>query len=277
MYGVVTRNPEELDWEVFDRGFYEVKDVTGRQTDPVPTRTNMISCFGDSARGDEDPSLVPVSRAGERATRDSQYFDWGFICPSRPTYREELIELIEQTVSVNPDVRIDDIGFPRAEYCYCSTCEERFTASQYNDRHRWRASVVTKFVERVRDVVPGHLSTTVYPDPYPGHLEARSGVDVDALASHVDEFVIPIYDMSYSTTYWIEVLATGFRDRLSKPFSVELYAVDLDVDALSRAAEVAGAYADDVFFAYDAATARQAIERLEKAEAANSHEYESAG
>ena len=33
MYGVVTRNEEEVDWPEFDRGFYEVKDVTGRAAD----------------------------------------------------------------------------------------------------------------------------------------------------------------------------------------------------------------------------------------------------
>jgi len=51
MYGVVTRNEEELSWEEFDRGFYEVKDVTGRAAEPVADAVNMISCFGDNAAG----------------------------------------------------------------------------------------------------------------------------------------------------------------------------------------------------------------------------------
>ena len=91
MYGVVTRNPEELEWAEFDTGFYEVKDVTGRATEPVETGVNMISCFGDNATAEQDPSLVPVNEDGERATRERPYFDWDYICPTRDAYREGLL------------------------------------------------------------------------------------------------------------------------------------------------------------------------------------------
>lgn len=262
MFGLVTRNADELTWPEFDRGFYEVKDVTGRRTEPVETGTNMISCFGDTARGKTDPSLVPVSVDGDRATRERPFFDWGFICPSSEDYRAELLDLVETAVARNPDVRIDDIGFPRAEYCYCERCQSGFATSAVDDREAWRTETITSFVKEVSERVPGRLSVTVYPDPYPGHLEARSGVDPDALAPVVDEFVVPIYDMSYATTYWVEVIAKGFESRLSRPFSVEVYAVDVDVEALAHAAEVASAYARGVFFAYDAETAREALERL---------------
>ncbi len=60
MYGVVTRNEEEVRWPEFDRGFYEVKDVTGRSAEPIADGVNMVSCFGDNAASDADPSLVPV-------------------------------------------------------------------------------------------------------------------------------------------------------------------------------------------------------------------------
>ncbi|WP_435347209.1 hypothetical protein [Haloarchaeobius sp. HRN-SO-5] len=279
MYGVVTRNEEELDWPEFDRSFYEVKDVTGRAVEPVPSAVNMVSCFGDTAAGEAKPDLVPVSDEGEPATRDRPYFDWGYICPSRDRYRAGLLETISDCVAANGDVRLDDVGFPREEYCYCDHCEEGFAEwladreggdpADYDlreasdeDRFEWRASVITGFVADAADRIPGDVYLTLYPDPYPGHLYRRAGLDLDALAEYVDEFVVPLYDMAYSTTYWLEVIASGFRDALSKPFSVELYAVDVDVDALGHAAEVADEYAEDVYFGYDASQARATIRRM---------------
>jgi len=262
MYGVVTRNEEELAWEEFDRGFYEVKDVTGRAAEPVADAVNMISCFGDNAAEDQD-GLVPVDDEGNRATRERPYFDWSYVCPTHDRYREGLLGIIEDAAAVNEDVRLDDVGFPREEYCHCERCEERFADSDYEEWSTWREHVITEFVAAARNRVPGRLYLTLYPDPYPGHLSERSGIDVESLEEYVDEFVVPIYDMAYTTTYWLEILASGFRDRLSTPFSVELYAVDVDVDDLIHAAEVAGEYGEDVFFGYDASNARATVRRMQ--------------
>ncbi|NHN48801.1 hypothetical protein G9464_14525 [Halostella sp. JP-L12] len=262
MYGVVTRNEEELAWSEFDRGFYEVKDVTGRAAEPVADGVNMISCFGDTAAGESNPELVPVSEDGARATRDEPYFDWGYVCPSRERYREGLLEMIDDCVDVNPDVRLDDVGFPRAEYCHCEVCDERFAQSDFDDRFAWRAAVITDFVAEAADRIPGKAYFTLYPDPYPGHLYERAGLDLDALAEHVGEFVVPLYDMAYETTYWLETIASGFEDALDRPFSVELYAVDVDIDNLIHAAEVAAEYGESVLFGYDASNARATLRRM---------------
>ena len=88
MYGVVTRNVDELYWSEFERSFYEVKDVTGRMSDPSATGVNMISCFGDNSAAEADPSLVPISEDGEPATREQPYFDWAYICPNNEQYRK---------------------------------------------------------------------------------------------------------------------------------------------------------------------------------------------
>ncbi|MFB6301128.1 MAG: hypothetical protein ABEH65_12805 [Halobacteriales archaeon] len=263
MYGVVTRNAEELDWPEFDRGFYEVKDVTGRASDPVESGVNMISCFGDNATAEADSSLVPVSEDGDLATREREYFDWDYICPNRAEYKDGLFEMIESAAAANQDVRLDDVGFPREEYCYCEVCNERFADSEYDDRRAWRASVITDFVATAADRVPGRLFLTLYPDPYPGHLCDRAGLDLDALADYVDEFVVPIYDTAYGTTYWLEIIASGFADRLETPFSIELYAVNIDIDNLIHATEVAETYATDVLFGYEAGTARAALRRMQ--------------
>jgi hypothetical protein len=266
VYGIVTRNAEELDWPEFDRGFYEVKDAAGQPNEPVTGGVNTLSCFGDTAAAAGDPSLVPVSASGERATREQPYFDWSYVCPSRRAYREGLLETIEDCADRFPDVRLDDVGFPRAEYCHCEVCEERFAASEHDDRCDWRASVITEFVEAAVDLVPGRTYLAVHPDPYPGHLRARSGVALEALSGHVDEVVVPLYDTAYGTTYWIESLAAGFVDRIAGlegdvDLGVELYAMNVDVDDLLRATDVAEAHADAVYLGYESGTARAALRR----------------
>jgi hypothetical protein len=266
MYGVVTRNEEELGWSEFDVSFYEVKDVTGRSAEPMAEGVNMVSCFGDNAAVEASPDLAPVNEAGEPATRERPYFDWAYVCPTREDYRAGVLEIISDCAEVNPDVRLDDVGFPRAEYCHCDRCERLFAESEFKDRFAWRADVITEFVAEATDRIPGKTYFTLYPDPYPGHLYERAGLDLDALAEYVDEFVVPLYDMAYTTTYWLEAIASGFEDALDRPFSVELYAVDVDVDNLIHAAEVADAYAEDVLFGYDASNGRAALRRM-KAEA----------
>ncbi|GAB3422580.1 hypothetical protein GCM10027435_27420 [Haloparvum alkalitolerans] len=272
MYGVVTRNAKEVEGGEFDVGFYEVKDVTGRASAPLPNAVNMVSCFGDNAAASENPELVPVDDRGEPATRDREYFDWAYVCPTHPEYREGLFEIIEDCAAENGDVRLDDVGFPREGFCRCDRCERLFAESDHDDWSDWRAAVITDFVAEASDRIPGRTFLTLYPDPYPGHLRERAGLDVDALAEHVDEFVVPLYDTEYATTYWVETIARGFRSRLGgdydlhgappeTPFSVELYAVNVDVDDLVHATEVVETYAKDVLFGYDASNAAAALRR----------------
>ena len=272
MDGIVTRNEPETEWEEFDRAFYEVKDVTGRPNEPIAGAINMVSCFGDNAAAGENPDLVPIDSEGHKATRERAYFDWDYICPTHDAYREGLLEMISDCAAANDTVRLDDVGFPREDYCRCDRCEQRFAASEFDDWVAWRESVITEFVAAASERVPGRLYLTLYPDPYPGHLSERAGIDLAALRPYVDEFVVPLYDLEYGTTYWLESLARGFRSALGgsyavdgsdpdTPFSIELYAVDVDVDNLIQAAEVAGTYAKEVFFGYDAAQASAAIRR----------------
>jgi hypothetical protein len=264
MYGVVTRNTEEVEWAEFDVGFYEVKDVTGRSAEPLPNAVNMVSCFGDNAAAEGNPELVPVDPEGNPATRDRTYFDWAYICPTHPEYRAGLLEIIADCAAENEDVRLDDVGFPRAEYCHCDRCERLFAESPFEDRGEWRATVISDFVADANDRIPGRTYLTLYPDPYPGHLFERAGIDLEVLADFVDEFVVPLYDVHYGTTYWLETIAKGFESRLADldvDCSIELYAVNVDIDDLLHATEVAEAYAKDVLFGYDASTAQAALRR----------------
>ena len=180
---------------------------------------------------------------------------------------------------MTPDVRLDDIGFPRPEYCYCDRCNQQFESwvrtrhedgegpppaeTTVEDRYAWRADVITDFVQNAADRIPGRTYMTLYPDPYEGHLYERAGIDLDAIEEYVDEFVVPLYDTHYGTTYWLETIASGFVDRLDTPLSIELYAVDVDIDDLIHAAEVAGEYGESVLFGYDASTARALLRRMD--------------
>ena len=263
MYGVVTRNEPETEWSAFDRAFYEVKDVTGRGAEPVESAVNMVSCFGDTAAVEADPDLAAVDANGTPATREQQYFDWSYVCPTREAYRDGVLATIEDCAETAPDVRLDDVGFPRAGYCRCATCRDQFAASEHEDWADWRADVISEFVADAADLIPGRTALTLYPDPYPGHLVERSGIDVERIEPLVDEFVVPLYDTAYGTTYWLEALATGFADRIDDAdLAIELYAVDVDVDALIHATEVATATADAVYFGYDASNAQAAIRRM---------------
>ena len=264
MYGIVTRNAEEVDWGEFEVGFYEVKDVTGRAAAPLSDGVNMISCFGDNAAADADPDLVAVDADGTPATREQPYFDWSHICPTHEAYRAGLLEIVSDCAAENDHVRLDDVGFPREGYCRCDRCERRLEENDHDDRFDWRAAEITDFVADAAARVPGRVYLTLYPDPYPGHLHRREGIDVEALAEHVDEFVVPLYDTAYATTYWLETIAKGFEsllDPLGTPFSIELYAVDVDLDDLVGATAVAETYAKDVYFGYDASNAAAAIRR----------------
>jgi hypothetical protein len=277
MYGVVTRNEEEVRWDDFDIGFYQVKDVSGRSAEPIAGTVSMISCFGDNAAGEERPELLATNPEGQLATRDRTHFDWSHICPTHEGYREGLLEIIADAAEVTPDVRLDDVGFPRADYCYCDRCNEQFESwardrhesgdgpppeeTTREDRYAWRASVITEFVADAAARIPGRLYVTLYPDPYDRHLYERSGIDIEAITPYVDEFIVPLYDTSYGTTYWLEAIASGFEDRLEVPSSVELYAVDVDIDSLIHAMEVAEEYAESVLFGYDASNGRAALRR----------------
>ncbi|ADQ67348.1 hypothetical protein GL213_08860 [Halogeometricum borinquense] len=274
MYGVVTRNPDEVEWPDFDRAFYEVKDVTGRAAEPLPEAVNMVSCFGDTAAANSNPELVPVDGEGTLATRDQRYFDWAYICPTNEDYREGLLEIVTDCADENPDVRLDDVGFPRDGYCRCDRCERLFDEwveengvdGDEDDWYEWRAEIITEFVAEAADRIPGRTYLTLYPDPYPGHLYRRAGLDIEALAEYVDEFVVPLYDVHYGTTYWLETIAKGFQsllDPVDVPFAIELYAVDaeMDLDDLIHATEVAESYAEHVCFGYDASNAAAALRR----------------
>jgi hypothetical protein len=260
MPGVVTRNAEELEWAEFDSGHYEVKGASGQIEDPHPGATSLITCFADTAAAETAPELVAVDSAGREATADHPELDAGHVCPTAPPYREGLLETIADAADVTPNVRLDEAGFPGPEFCRCERCEGLFAASEHETRTEWRAGVVSEFVAAARERVPGNLLLTLHPDPYPGHVRRHSGLAPELPA---DGFVVPLYDTTYDTTYWVESLAAGFADELDAPLAVELFAAEPPVENLAEAYRVAGKHADTVLFGYGSSNARAVLRRAD--------------
>lgn len=249
--GIVTRYRAHVPH--FDVAFWDVKDVGGAHRPGVPGTIPMVSCFGDNRVAAQHPDWVQVGPGGERGARPTRYFDWDTLCPSRPEVRALALGWAEAALDQAGALRLDDVTFARRGYCVCSACQQGAAAAGL-PLAAWHPRVLRDFVAAVRARAGRRpLYFTLYPDPYPGHLARERGLDLRQLAPLVDAWVVPLYDLAYSTTYWLEVLASGFRDLLGDhPWWAELYALAVPTPALTKAALVAGTYADGVLLAYGA-------------------------
>ncbi len=246
-FGVLTRYRAHAD--AFDLTFWEAKGVAGAQSSPPGNAIPTVSAFADNRVAREHPDWVQVGPQGQRGDRSTQYFDWSTLCPTRDAVFELALGWAAQAAS-SRGLRLDDVSYAREGYCQCPACTQAIAADG-GAADAFRTERIAQFVRAVRSVITGKLLLTLYPDPYPGHLPRRFGVDPGRLGDSVDTFVVPIYDLSYSTTYWIETLAQGFRDLLTRPFLIELYGLGVPEERLIKAARVAWAYADGVVIAYE--------------------------
>lgn len=246
-FGIVSRYRDHL--ARFRFGFYEIKDVGGAWHDPVPDTIPMVSCFGDNRVARAHPDWVQMGPGGMRATRDAPYFDWAALCPTRPEVRTMALDWLAKSRPGPLGLRLDDVTYARDHFCQCPVCTAE-AGRRGVSLERLHQQILAEFVASVRARIPGPCYFTCYPDPYPGHLERRYGLDLEALAPHVDAWVVPIYDLAYSTTYWLEVLASAWRDRVAGTLLIELYGLKVPESALAKAIRVASAYADGVVIAY---------------------------
>lgn len=211
----------------------------------------MVSLLGDNRVAKAHPEWVQTGPDGDVATRRSRYFDWDALCPSHPTVFEMALGWVDRAgqQSQTGRVRLDDVTFAREFFCQCQVCQ-RQAASRGLSWAEWRIERLSELVRAARAL--GYtLELTLFPDPFPGHLERRFGLDLSRLASDIDTFVVPIYDMHYATTYWLEVLAQAFQEILPARWFIELYGLTVPEEALVKAAQVAAFYADGVLIAYD--------------------------
>ncbi|MCW4022319.1 MAG: hypothetical protein NWF02_04060 [Candidatus Bathyarchaeota archaeon] len=222
--GVLTSQPEPI--EGFDETFYCVKGCTGRVKKPADKCYNIISCFGDNVTGRKKPEWLAVSKHGKANRKNKNHrFLWDIICPSAEEYKQQILNLVKDALKSDvTGIHLESIGFPRSEYCTCERCTQKYEKSKM-EWIEWRAKIVTDLVAETSELVRKSnkgFSVTILPDPCFG--KERYGEDFHALAKYVDFFLVPIYDMHYSTTYWLENLAFDFSKQLKKPLYIELYA-----------------------------------------------------
>lgn len=265
MYGVLTSDPDLARSDVGDLVHYVAEEVSGRRRAPLDGATNAVACWGDTGTVRDDPGRAAVTVEGTRATPGAEGHHWGTVCPTDPDYRAALLDRIEAVGAVG-DVRLTTPGFPGDDFCRCERCERRFAESAHDDRVRWRTATVTRFVGDASDRVGGDLIVTLYPDPYPGNLRARAGLDPRALSAPADGFLVPLCSISYETTYWVESLARGFAAELADvdaPLAFQLSAAGAGVDRLVDVTRQVEPHADAVVYGTDdgTETVRSVIER----------------
>jgi len=176
MHGILTSDSSLARAEVGDFTHYIVDDVAGRQGRPMDDVVNAIACWGDTEAVRDDPGRAAISAEGTRAAPDTEGHHWGTVCPTDPDYRENLLSRIETIGNVG-DVRLTTPGFPGTEFCRCDRCERRFESSGLDNRVTWRTETITQFIQAAANRIPGDLVVTLYPDPYPGNLRDRTGLD----------------------------------------------------------------------------------------------------
>lgn len=282
MYGILTDDADLAREGVGDVAYYLADRVSGRRDAPLPGAVNSVACWGDTATVREAPERAAVAADGTRATPDAEGHYWGTVCPTDPDYRGALLERAEAVGAVG-DVRLTTLGFPGDAYCRCDRCEALFAASDHDGRVAWRTDAMTGFVADAADRVPGDLVATLYPDPYPGNLRERAGLDPRALAPHVDGFLVPLCGSGYPTTYWVESLARGFAretEDLDASLTVQLSAGGMDPDRLVGLGRRVCPHADATVFGTrpsDADAVREAVRRLETLDGSNSDSTVDAG
>lgn len=250
MYGIMSGDRTLASSECGTVTHYITDPVTGAATEPLPNTVNVISCWGDSETVAENPSRAAVTTTGERATPDTSRQQWGTVCPTDPEYRDLLLKRIEQVGSVG-DVRLTTVGFPGEAYCHCSRCLSSYRKSSAANLSNWRVRTIHDFISTAASRCLGRLYLTLYPDPFPGSLVTRNGTDPARLAPIVDGFVIPLCDVDYQTTYWVEILARGFRTRLESydcTLTMQLASDGIPYETLIQLGTDLQSHADQIIF-----------------------------
>jgi len=131
---------------------------------------------------------------------------------------------------------------------------------------QWKSKTVTDFISKASKTVKENkktFSVTLLPDPYFG--KERYGEDLHSLEKHVDFFIVPIYDLTYSTTYWLKTLVYAFRKQIKKPLYIELYATKPGPNQKNLQAAIAKVsnYVDGIILAtHDSEIAKQIRKNL---------------
>jgi hypothetical protein len=232
----------------FDIYFNYLKDISGNIHKPVKNSHNIISCFADNKTVNKFPNRAAFS--GKHRATPSQdktlYCNW--ICPSDEEYKSFLLQLIQNTDKSDvAGIHLDSVSLPGPDYCRCENCLKNMKLKKMG-LEKFHTCQINNFIRQVSEITVKPLSLTLYPDPFEPQ---RYGLDITELSKYIDFFLVPLYDISYKTLYWIDILANAFAKKISIPFYIMLYAKDVKIENLKNAAAVVMKYTKNIILSYD--------------------------
>jgi len=226
---------------------------------PHPKVRASLSVFGSTRLVQKHPEYRALSREGlpalpgEANPRDG--LAWGWVCPRHPTYLETYVLPVIQHVSV--PIVLQDFQYPGENFCFCARCQEAYAREGSVEEVR-RATLREAF-HRIR-ALREDLWLTLHPAPC--SLD-RFGIPEDVVAD-IAAVLVPIYDLTYRLTWWMDDILFTLTRKVSRPLWVELYGVEPPVEGLMRALVAVARYPVEgvVFYVGSVAKLRDLGERL---------------
>lgn len=233
------RPPQALPDDV-DLLILPARDTWGKTHDvpPHPRVRATLSVFAATPLVKGDPSYRAISREGlpalpgEANPRDG--LAWGWVCPRHPTYLEEYILPVLDGLQV--PVILQDFQYPKENYCFCERCREVY--ARRGEVDAVRQDTLRQVYALLRERISGECWLTLHPAPC---ILDRFGLPPDLL-DEVDGVVVPIYDLTYRLTYWMDDILFALFRTVRKPIWIELYGVEPPPEGLARALATVARY-----------------------------------
>ena len=225
----------------------------------LPRLRASVSVFAATRLVQKDPDYRAISREGLPALpgdinpRDG--LAWGWVCPRHPSYLETHVLPVIREIPVPPVLQ--DFQYPGENYCFCPRCCEAYArAGSVEEVRRETLREVFRKVRSLRE----DLWLTLHPAPC--GLD-RYGVPEEVIAG-VSAVLVPIYDLTYRLTYWMDDILFALTRRVTRPIWVELYGVEPPVEGLMRALAVVARHPVEgvVFYIQTTAKLQELGERL---------------
>ena len=217
--GAYTFKPEKT--KGFDFHVLRVKPETGVRLTPLQDMYSNVAVFADNVALRNHPDWVSQSALGPAKMGNNNFnFHYGMVCATQPEHRAEQLEYIADVDRRSQGVWLNSQYFADHGHCTCSRCVELWKKSGLG-WIEWRRREVTEFIAQVRERVKKELVLCIQPDPV-SSLE-RYGVDFDDFAKYADRFCVVMFSKNYATPWYWEMLTTGFKKLLRKPFYVGFY------------------------------------------------------
>jgi hypothetical protein len=217
--GAYTFQPQKA--EGFDFHVLRVKPETGVRLTPVQDMCSNIAVFADNVAVHNHPEWISQSPLGPAKMGNLNYnIYWDVVCATQPQHRAEQLKYIANVDRKSAGIWLNSQYFADHGHCTCPRCSELWKKSGLGWLE-WRRKEITDYIAQVREVVKKELVLCIQPDPVSSY--ERYGVDFNDLAKYADAFNVVMFSKNYSTPWYWEMLARGFKKLLKKPFYISFY------------------------------------------------------